>query len=153
MQLWCWIPTYSHIHNRCYWYLYIWTIAVNELVSTTQCQDSPYCKHSLLYEDQFQKFENFLINVLSRLSLLNPITWLTLCSFWHCPHSQVFDSSQCRFFHSHQMRNCTQGFPMTWHDLYTETGNQWRSPKPNSFHHAWYVLSHCRPLDSGGLKG
>jgi len=54
-------------------------MTVNELVSATRRQRNQYSKHSLLYEGQLQDFQNIMKYVLSQLSLLNLVPWLTPC--------------------------------------------------------------------------
>jgi len=87
---------------------------VNGLVSATRCQRNQYRKHSLLYEGQFQDFQNIMKYVLSQLSLLNLVSWPTPGWFWHCFHFEVFDSSWCLCFHSLQIADRAHGLPKTW---------------------------------------
>jgi len=76
-QLQCRIATCLHIHNRKYLDADFGFLAVSELISMIRCQCTQYSKHSLLYEGQFQDFQNIMKYVLSLLSLLNLVSWLT----------------------------------------------------------------------------
>ena len=113
-QLECRDPLCLHIHNRKYDNVDFGFLTVNELVSTTKCQLNQVSKHSLLYQGQFQDFQNIMKYVLSQLSLLNLVSWPTPYWFYHCPLFEVFDSSQCLYFHSLQIADLTNGLPKTW---------------------------------------
>ena len=45
------------------------------------------------------------------------------------------------------------GFPRLGAAFYTQTAHECTQRQLNDVRHAWYVVSQCGPLDSGGLKG
>jgi len=127
-------------------------LTVNELISVASGQRNQYCKYSLLYECQFQDFQNILKYILSQLSLLNLVSLPTPCWFEHCPLLELFDSSQCLCFNSLQIADRTQGLPKTWCGL-LHPDCSWINPKPAVWCAPCNVCGpQFRPLDSGGLK-
>ena len=66
-----------HILNPKYHTMDIGFLTVNELVSATRCQCNNYDWHFLLYERQFQDFQNIMKYVLFQLSLQKLVPWLT----------------------------------------------------------------------------
>jgi len=71
------VSTCLHLHNGLYCDADFGFLTVNELVSTTRCQRNQYSKHSLLYDSQFQDFQNIMKYILSQLSLPNLVSWPT----------------------------------------------------------------------------
>jgi len=108
------VPTGLHMHNRKYPNVDFGLLIVNELFSITRCLCNQYSKHSLLYEGQFQHFQNTLKYVLSQISWLNLVSWPTPYRFLHCPLFEAFDCSQCLRFHSLQIGDQAHGLPKTW---------------------------------------
>jgi len=145
------VPTYLHIHNGQYCDPGCGFLTVNTLVSTSRCQHNQYSKHYLLYEGQFQHFHNMLKYVLSELSSLNLVSWLTHSSISLFSKSLTV-SNVCAFILSKLVIGL-MGFPGLGEAFYTQTAHECAQRKLNDARHAWYMVSQCVPLDSGGLKG
>jgi hypothetical protein len=93
--LFCRVPKFLTIHNWKYWNVDFGFLAVNELLWTTRCQHNYNNTQSLLYEGQFQDFQNIMKYVLSQWYLLNLVSWQTPYWIKHCLVFKLCDSSQC----------------------------------------------------------
>jgi len=77
----CLISQCLHMYARWYCNLYFSILPVSDLVSITRCQRNQYSEYSLLYECQFQAFQNHLKYILSQLPMPNLLWWPTHCWF------------------------------------------------------------------------
>jgi len=124
-----------HIHTQKSGDVDLGILKIKELLSTTRCQCNQYCKHSSVYESQFQDFQNITKFVLSQLSLLNLVSWPTPYWFERWPIFEAFDSFKCLSFHSLQNADRAHGLPKTWLGLLHHNSSRmhpepavWRAP-------------------------
>jgi len=61
-------------------------------------------------------------------------------------------ANDCGFILS-KLWNVLLGFPRLGAVLESKTADECTHSKLNDMRHAWYVVSHCRPHDHGGIKG
>jgi len=104
----------------------------------TRCQCNQYSKHSLLSEGQFQGFHNIMKYVLSQLSLLNLVSWLTPCWFHHSPLFEIFDSYRSLCVHFLHNADRADGLPKTWCGLLHSDCN-WMHQKRAEWCAPWVV--------------
>jgi hypothetical protein len=61
-------------------------------------------------------------------------------------------SNVCAFILS-KLLVALMGFPRFGTAFDPETANEGTQSKQNDVRHTWYVVSHCRPHDTGSIKG